>query len=113
MTPEQQAILAFLQQNADSRVNAITADDIFTQLTQQGLPIFAGRTQEQIRASIRDLVINQSSLIGSGNTGYYAIVSKQDALDAISNLQGRADTISNRAGEIEDKWNRKNPNNQI
>lgn len=113
MTPEQQAILTFLQQNASGKRNAITADEIFNQLTQQGLSIFAGRTQEQIRASIRDLVTNQSSLIGSNSNGYYAIVSKQDALDAIANLQGRAGSISNRADEIRNEWNSQNPNNQI
>lgn len=113
MTAEQQAILTFLQQNAAGNTNAITADEIFIRITQQGLPLFEGRTQEQVRGFIRDLVNNQSSLIGSGNRGYYAIASKDDVLRAINNLESRSTKINERRQVLIDEWNNQNPNNLI
>ncbi len=113
MTPEQQAILTFLRQNAQGKNNAITADEIFTQLTQQGISLFAGRTQEQVRGFIRSLVNNQGSLIGSSNNGYYVIVTKDDVIYAINNLETRATSASNRADELRQTWNTQNPNDLI
>ncbi len=113
MTPQQQAILAFLRQNAPGRTLAITADEIFNRITLQGLPLFEGRTQEQVRGFIRDLVNNQSSLIGSGNRGYYAIASIDDALGAINNLENRSSRILERRQALIGEWNNQNPNNLI
>ena len=113
MTAEQQAILTFLQLNALGKSNAITSDEIFIQITRQGLPLFEGRTQEQVRGFIRDLVKNQNSLIGSGNQGYYAIASKDDALRAINNLESRSSKIEERRQALIDEWNNQNPNNTI
>jgi hypothetical protein len=113
MTAEQQAILTFLQQNASGSSNAIIADNIFLRITQQGLPLFEGRTQEQVRGLIRDLVNNQSSLIGSGNRGYFAITSKDDVLSTIHNLESRSTKINERRQSLIDAWNNQNPNNPI
>jgi hypothetical protein len=113
MTAEQQAILSFLQQNASGSTNAINADTIFNRITQQGLPLFEGRTQEQVRGIIRELVNNQGSLIGSGNRGYYAIASIDDALRAISNLESRSRRINERRQSLITEWNNQNPNNPI
>ena len=113
MTAEQQAILTFLRQNASGSSNAITADEIYNQITQQGLPLFEGRTQEQVRGFIRDLVNNQSSLIGSGNKGYYVITSKEDVSKAINNLESRSTKIDERKQSLIDEWNNQNPNNPI
>ena len=105
MTAEQQAILTFLRQNALGKSNAIVADEIYNQITQQGLPLFQGRTQEQIRKIIRDLVKSQTSLIGSGTNGFYAIASKEDALKAINNLGSRSSKIDERRQALIDEWN--------
>jgi predicted esterase YcpF (UPF0227 family) len=46
----------------------IIADEIYNLLRQQVDP---GRTQETIRKYIRELVNEQSNLIGSSNHGYF------------------------------------------
>lgn len=113
MTPEQQAILAFLQENASGSANAITADEIFRRLTDQGHSLFAGRTQEQVRGYIRKLVKNQSFLIGGGENGYYVIATKEDILKAMQNLGSRSKSIDQRKQVLRNEWNSQNPDNQI
>jgi|GEM_PF-2505564 len=113
MTQEHQAILALLKSSAVGKQNAIKSDDIFRQLTSQGMPIFQGRTQEQIRQNIRELVNTETELIGSGSNGYFIISNAIEAKESIESLEQRATTIKARANHIKNLWNSNNPANTI
>lgn len=113
MTKEQQAIVNLLHQIAVGKGNAITADEIYSQLISQGHQLFQGRTQEQVRQIVRDLVNSQDELIGSTSTGYYIPSNVDEARDSIKSLKGRADKILGRADNLEQLWNRQNPNDPI
>lgn len=112
MTTEQ-LIIDFLQENAKGKSNAVTADEIFFCLTRGGAELTAGRTQEKIRNTIKKMVTNQSVLIGSNTNGYYIIDNAVDAIDAITNLLNRANSITKRANELKNEWNIQNPHNKI
>jgi hypothetical protein len=112
MNPLEIAVLTYLQQHAQGKINAITADNIFAALSPT-LPILQGRTQEQIRQSIQALVNNYQHLIGSGSTGYYMINTRDEAISTIMDLVNRSKSNLDRAGVIQDQWNNANPQNQI
>lgn len=88
----------------------ITADEIYRKIKQNVDP---GRTQETIRKYIRELVNDQNNLIGSSNKGFFKINSPQKAVQAIQYLKNRIPDLRNRANNLRDIWNDKNPNNQI
>jgi len=113
MTSEQQAIISLLRQVAVGKGNAITADEIYSQLVSQGHQLFQGRTQEQVRQIVRDLVNSQVELIGSTSTGYYIVSNVDEARDSVQSLKGRADKIQDRADNLENLWNSQNPNNPV
>lgn len=88
----------------------ITADEIYKQLQDEVDP---GRTQEQIRRLIRELVNEGSSLIGSSKHGFFKIRTKEDAEIAVNYLLSRVPKLQDRAGNIIDEWNSQNPDQAI
>lgn len=88
----------------------ITADQIYQSLVQDVDP---GRTQETIRGYIRELVNDDSQLIGSSNSGYFKINTGAKAQIAISYLLNRIPDLRRRANNLQAEWNRQNPNNLI
>lgn len=88
----------------------ITADGIYNHLLEVVDP---GRTQEEIRKYIRELVNEQNNLIGSSNQGYFKINSSQKAQEAINYLLNRIPDLQKRADNLRTIWNAANPNNQI
>jgi hypothetical protein len=88
----------------------IIADEIYNQLLLQVDP---GRTQETIRKYIRELVNEQSNLIGSSNRGYFKIDTPEKAREAINYLLCRIPDLQQRADNLREIWNINNPQNQI
>lgn len=118
MTPLQQAILAYLQQNAIGRANAKTADVICNEMIQQGQQIVAGRTQEEVRAAVRSMINDHSQLIGSQSgfnppNGYYIIQNKNEILATIADLENRSQSMLARVVALRNEWNAQSPNDTI
>ena len=113
MNALQQAIFNLLSAQASGKQNALTSDQIFQALTQQNLPIIQGRTQEQIRGLIGDMVRTHVQLIGSGNTGYYIITNRDEVIDTIMDLVSRSHSNLERAERLRNEWNAQNAANQI
>jgi len=88
----------------------ITADQIYQSLIQDVDP---GRTQETIRKYIRELVNDDSQLIGSSNIGYFKINTAAKAQRAIDYLLNRIPDLRSRANNLQAEWNRQNPNELI
>jgi repressor of nif and glnA expression len=100
------SILAIID-NADG---SVTADEIYNQLRKRVDP---GRTQETIRKYIREMVSEQSNLIGSSNRGYFKINTPEKARKAISYLLSRIPDLQQRADNLKEVWNVNNPQNGI
>lgn len=81
--------------------NYITADRIYTRLTERVDP---GRTQETIRKTIRELVNDDDSLIGSSSKGYFYIDSEPKLEEAISYLLNRIPFLERRADMLRTLW---------
>ena len=90
--------------------NEITADQIYESLIQEVDP---GRTQETIRQYIRELVNDDSQLIGSSNHGYFKINSALKAQTAIDYLLNRVPDLVDRADNIRSAWNLQHPDDII
>lgn len=88
----------------------IIADEIYNLLRQR---VDLGRTQETIRKYIRELVNEQSNLIGSSNHGYFKIDTPEKAREAINYLLSRIPDLQQRADNLREIWNTNNPQNQI
>lgn len=118
MNSLQQAILAYLQQNANGKANAKNADTIFSAMTQQGLPVIAGRTQEHVRAAVRSMIKDHAQLIGTESgfnppNGYYIIQNKDEAIATIMDLVGRSKSMLDRVDALRAEWNRQHTGNTI
>ena len=118
MNQVQQAILALLNVQAVGSANAMNSDSIFQALTAQNLPVFQGRTQEQVRAEIRSMINDHNQLIGSNsgfgpNNGYYIITNKDEVVDTIMDLVGRSRRMLERVEALRQTWNNQNPGNTI
>lgn len=88
----------------------IIADQIYEELDRVVDP---GRTQEQIRRLIRELVNDDSYLVGSSSTGFFKIKTRHDAERAIRYLKNRIPDLQDRASSIAERWNIENPENQV
>lgn len=88
----------------------ITADEIYEQLERAVDP---GRTQEEIRRLIRELVIEEHYLIGSTSSGFFKIKTRDDAKRATDYLLNRIPDLKNRAERIANQWNAQNPDELI
>lgn len=118
MNPLQLAILAYLQHNAVGKANAKKSDTIYNAMTQQGLPVIAGRTQEHVRAAVRSMIKDHNQLIGAESgfnppNGYYIIQNKDEAISTIMDLVSRSKSMLDRVEVLKDEWNRLNPGNTI
>ena len=118
MNPLQLAILVYLQQHAVDMANAKNANTIFNIMTQQGLPVIAGRTKEHVRAAIRSMIKDHNQLIGTESgfnppNGYYMIQNKDEAISTIMDLVGRSKSMLDRVDALRTEWNNQNPANTI
>lgn len=82
--------------------NSIIADDIYSQLISQVDP---GRTQEEIRGLIKELVNDDDNLIGSSNKGYFIIKTEEQLNSAEKYLTNRISHLQNRANNLRRLWN--------
>jgi len=105
-----QQIKLEIQRIIEAENSPITADQIYAKLTARVDP---GRTQETIRKYIREMVNDGTALIGSSNRGYFSIQSKEQVQQALSYVNNRIPKLQNRAQNIKDSWNERNPNDQI
>lgn len=94
----------------DNSATVITADEIYSMLRNQPDP---GRTQESIRSAIRELINDQTKLIGSTSTGYFKIRSKEDLNRALRYIESRIPELQSRADNLRNSWNSNNPNDQV
>lgn len=72
MTPEQQRLFDFLNNNHRGRNNAIISNDI-----RAALGLEWGRTEEATRELVRDMVIQLHSPIGSSNDGFSLLLMRR------------------------------------
>jgi len=104
--------------NAVGSANAKNSDTIFNAMTQQGLPVVAGRTQEHVRSAIRSKINDHNQLIGTESgfnppNGYYMIQNKDEAISTIMDLVGRSKSMLDRVTALRTEWNNKNQTNTI
>jgi hypothetical protein len=79
----------------NGRENAITSDDIANRLG------IHARTNEPIRAAIRQLVESEGECIGSCSDGYYRIIDEEDLALTVENLKSRGRAVFTRAKHLE------------
>ena len=72
-----------------------------------------GRTQEQIRRLILELVNDDSYLVGSSSTGFFKINTKHDADRAIRYLKNRIPNSQDRASSIAERSHNENQKNKL
>jgi hypothetical protein len=79
----------------------IVADEIFRLLSDVVDP---GRTQETVRAYIRELVNDEKNLIGSSQYGFFKIRDADQLLQAINYLRHRIPPLQMRADNLQRAW---------
>lgn len=109
MTQDQQLIWNYLQNHANGSTNKKTSDDIRTHCN---LPA-VGRTNEIIRFSITDMILNHGYIIASDSHGYWIPNTSNEVQDVCKSLYDRADEIRQRADALKQNWNNANQNDQI
>ena len=113
MDPVQLETLKLLQTQAVGNANAINADQIFQMLRNQNISVTQGRTQENIRDSVRSMVKDHGQLIGSTNNGFYLISNRDEVIDTIMDLEGRSRSMLERVEALKRSCNVQNPTNRI
>jgi predicted transcriptional regulator len=103
-------IMGWILQIIDEQQGSITADEIYQRLIGSVDP---GRTQETIRKYIRELVSEESWLIGSSSRGYFRIRNRDQLREAINSLDNRIGNIRGRRESLRQAWNQQNPENPI
>lgn len=111
-------IFQYLNEYALGSPNAKNSDTIYQHLRGQGISVMEGRTQEQIRASIKSMIEQHNLLIGSNSgfgqqNGYYIINSRDEVIHTIMNLVKRSRSMLNRVEALRSLWNNKHPSESI
>lgn len=100
MNNEQRRILDYLNHNAQGHRNRKSSDEIRDELDIES----GGRTNENIRNLIRDMIINDNCCIGSDTRGYWMILNEEELRKVVSSLINRAEEINERAQALERNW---------
>lgn len=111
-------IFEYLNTFALGSINAKNSDTIYHYLREQGILVMKGRTQEQIRASIKLMIEQHNLLIGSNSgfgqqNGYYIINSRDEVVSTIMNLIKGSRSMLNRVEALRSLWNNEHPTESI
>ena len=69
--------------------------------------------QEELRAIIRDAILNNGKLIGSLNCGYWEIETIDELKKVLTSLEKRAKETNERKDSLLRNWNALNPRHRI
>ena len=100
MNQEQLRIWTYLNQHAQGYENRKSSDIIRDELDIES----GGRTNENIRNLIRDIIINNNCCIGSDTRGYWIITNEEELRKVVTSLTNRAKEINERAQALEKNW---------
>ncbi len=106
MNDEQQAILNYLNQNANGYNHRKSSSEIRDTLDLES----GGVTNEHIRDLIRDMILNHGICIGSlmWDSGYWIIQTEQELNIVCSSLENRAESVIGRADALRRNWQNRN-----